>query len=110
MSSWMKTSSLGITLIVIALLFSHPLYANDLEENAGIGVGLTAGNWIFVPVKSTTFILGLTEGVLSFVLSGGNTELTRQIWENTTDGPYFITPHVAQMAVGERPELSLPDD
>jgi hypothetical protein len=45
-------------------------------------------------------------GALSFVVTGGNTDLTKQIWQDTTQGPYMITPEVARMAVGQRPELA----
>jgi hypothetical protein len=31
--------------------------------------------------------------------------LTRQIWRDTTEGPYLITPDVARKAIGQRPEL-----
>jgi hypothetical protein len=59
----------------------------------------------FVPVKAISFFWGLTEGALSFPLSGGNVELTKQIWQDTTQRPYLITPEVARTAIGERPEL-----
>jgi hypothetical protein len=39
------------------------------------------------------------------VLSGGNEELTKQIWSDTLVGPYVITPELAKKAIGERPEL-----
>lgn len=96
---------LATTILITALLAAPPLSANDPIENAGIGVGLTAGNMWFVPLKTISFFWGLTEGGLSFILSGGNAELTAQIWQDTTRGPYLITPDVAQTAVGQRPEL-----
>ena len=96
---------LATAILITALLAPPPLSANDPIENAGIGVGLTAGNMWFVPLKAISFFWGLTEGSLSFILSGGNAELTTQIWQDTTQGPYLITPDVAQTAVGQRPEL-----
>ena len=53
--------------------------------------------------------MGAVFGAASFVLTGGNAELTKQIWQDTTQGPYLITPEVAKKAVGERPELNRPD-
>ena len=98
--------SLAVAVFIIALSFPPTLSANDPIEIAGIGAGLTAGNMWFVPVKTITFFWGLTEGFISFFLSGGNVELTKQIWQNTMlEGPYLITPEVARTAVGERPEL-----
>lgn len=99
-----KIHSISI-LLLIALLFPLPLSADDLTEEAGIGIGITAGNMWFVPVKAISVFWGVTGGILSFILSGGNVELTRQIWEDTIQGPYLITPDVARTAIGERPEL-----
>lgn len=101
----MKLSSLGIALLVTTLLSPLPVSAADPNEMAGFAVGLTAGNMWFVPIKAISVVMGLTEGTVSFVLSGGNAELTQQIWQDTTQGPYLITPEVAQKAVGDRPEL-----
>ena len=101
----MKLSSLGIALLVTTLLSPLPLSAEDPNEIAGIAVGLTAGNMWFVPIKAISVVTGVTAGAVSFVVSGGNAELTQQIWQDTTQGPYLITPEVAQKAVGDRPEL-----
>jgi hypothetical protein len=79
--------------------------AADVIENAGVGVGLTAGNMLFLPIKAIAVGAGLFSGALSFVLTG-NADLTKQIWQDTTEGPYVITPEVARMAVGQRPELA----
>jgi hypothetical protein len=80
--------------------------AADVIENAGVGVGLTAGNILFLPIKAISVGIGAISGALSFVVTGGNVDLTKQIWRDTTEGPYLITPEVARMAVGQRPELS----
>lgn len=93
--------------LMIALSLLAPVRgaAEDAIETAGVAVGVTAGNMWFVPIKSISVVLGLTAGAMSFVLSGGNTELTRQIWEDSTRGPYLVTPEVARQSIGERPEL-----
>jgi hypothetical protein len=49
---------------------------------------------------------GLITGALSFIVTGGNLDLTKQIWQDTTEPPYLITPEVARKGIGERPELS----
>jgi hypothetical protein len=101
-----KTPSLVVVAIIFMLsLCPLPLQAADPIEAAGMGVGLTAGNAVFVPLKAISVGWGLFAGGLSFVLSGGNADLTKQIWSDVTEGPYLITPDVARMAVGERPEL-----
>ena len=97
-----------ITIIAALFLLSFrpsSLRAQDAVEAAGVGVGMTAGNSIFVPAKAISVSVGLLTGALSFVLTGGNADLTRQIWRDTTQGPYLITPEVAYKAIGQRPEL-----
>lgn len=96
-----------MALLILSLLSPLALSADDLMENAGVGIGTTAGNMWFVPIKAISIFWGLTEGALSFILSGGNAELTQQIWQDTTQGPYLITPDVAHTAIGERPELEM---
>jgi hypothetical protein len=46
---------------------------------------------------------------LSFVLTGGDTEVTQQMWRDSTADPYLITPEIARKAIGRRPELSAND-
>jgi len=99
------TKSLCTALIVSALLLPRSLFADELVEKAGVAVGLTAGNMWVVPIKAISVSMGLTAGLLSFILTGGDTEVTQQAWQNSTQGPYLITPAVAKKAIGERPEL-----
>jgi predicted permease len=98
------------SMVVLAFLLSSFIpavgRAEDPIETAGITVGLTAGNILFLPLKAISVSIGVLSGGLSYVVSGGNADLTRQIWQDTTQGPYLITPEVAKKAVGERPELS----
>jgi hypothetical protein len=81
------------------------LRADDAIEKAGVGVGVTAGNALLIPAKAVSVINGILTGGLSFILTGGNLSLTQQIWQDTLQGPYLITPEVAKKAVGQRPEL-----
>ena len=92
-------------LVLIVFLSAVPLRAADPIEAAGMGVGLTAGNAVVIPAKAVSVLWGLTSGALSFILSGGNVELTKQIWNDVTEGPYMVTPDVARKGIGERPEL-----
>jgi hypothetical protein len=79
--------------------------ADDAIEEAGVAVGMTAGNMWVIPAKALSTSMGLFFGTLSFVLTGGNADLTQQIWRDTTQGPYLITPEVAHKAIGDRPLL-----
>jgi len=92
---------LTITLITPALL-----RAEDAIEKAGVAVGVTAGNMWFLPIKALVVGIGALSGTLSYVVTGGNAELTQQIWRDTAQGPYLITPEVARKAIGQRPELA----
>src|ERR1044072_8393467 len=92
---------LTITLITPALL-----RAEDAIETAGVAVGVTAGNMWYLPVKAIVVAIGALSGAFSYVVTGGNAELTQQIWRDTSQGPYVITPEVARMGIGKRPELT----
>jgi hypothetical protein len=81
------------------------LHAEDTIEKAGVAVGVSAGNMIFLPAKAISTSMGLFFGALSFVLTGGDTEVTYQMWRYSTADPYLITPDLARKAIGERPEL-----
>lgn len=96
----------AILILVSICMFPALSNAEDAIEYAGVGVGLTAGNMLFLPIKAIAVGAGLFSGALSFVVTGGNADLTKQIWRDTTEGPYVITPEVARMAVGQRPELA----
>lgn len=104
----MKKTVAAVALVLAATLaFAAPslLRAEDGIEKAGVAVGVTAGNIWFVPIKAMVVGWGALAGGLSYVVTGGNAELSRQIWRDTREGPYLITPEIARMAIGERPEL-----
>jgi hypothetical protein len=74
---------------------------------AGVITAVTAGNMLFIPLKAISFSMGAFSGALSFVLTGGDEEVMRQVWRDTLQGPYVITPELAKKAIGERPELNV---
>jgi hypothetical protein len=82
-----------------------PVKAQEPVETAGVAVGVTAGNMWFLPIKAISVTVGALSGALSYVVTGGNLELTRQIWQDTSEPPYLITPELASKSVGYRPEL-----
>jgi hypothetical protein len=81
--------------------------AEDVIEKAGVATGVTVGNTIAVPLKAVTMVIGALSGVLSFIVTGGDTEVTKQVWRDNSEGPYLVTPELARMSVGQRPELEL---
>ena len=96
------------TVLALALmsLLPVPLHAEDAIEKAGVATGVSAGNLLFLPIKAISMSVGALSGALSFVVTGGNVELTKQIWQDTSQGPYIITPDLARTSVGQRPQLS----
>lgn len=102
MKNQILTGVIGLTLIALA---PPTLRAEDNIEKAGVAVGVSAGNMWFLPIKAIVMSVGAISGALSYVVTGGNAELTQQIWRDTTQGPYIITPEVARAGIGRRPEL-----
>lgn len=90
----------------MASLAPSYLRAEDVIETTGIAVELTLGNLIFLPLKAFSMVVGVAAGSLSYIASGGNADLTKQIWRDTTEGPYIITPELARKSVGQRPLLT----
>lgn len=103
-----KLSKLGIAVGVLSfnLLPTGLLRAEDVIEKAGVGVGVTVGNMWVLPAKLISVTMGAVSGAFSYVVTGGNADLTKQIWRDTSEGPYLVTPEVARMGVGQRPELT----
>ena len=101
-----KIKNLAVVLSLAAMILAPvSLRAEDAIEKAGVATGVTAGNMLFLPVKAITMTIGALSGALSFVVTGGNSELTKQIWQDTSQGPYIITPDLARTGVGRRPEI-----
>lgn len=100
--------ALPLASVALALSLASParIWADDDPvETAGVAVGVTAGNAVVIPAKFISVTTGLIAGAFSFILTGGNMDLTRQIWRDVTEGPYYVTPALARRAIGERPEL-----
>lgn len=101
-----KIKNLAVVLSLAAMILAPAsLRAEDVIEKAGVATGVTAGNMLFLPIKAITMTIGAVSGALSFVVTGGNSELTKQIWQDTSQGPYIITPDLARTGVGRRPEI-----
>ena len=100
-------ATIAVTCFLWSIFPAAPLRAENTIENAAVVTGVTAGNMWFIPLKAISFSMGAFSGALSFVLTGGDTEVTRQVWRDTLQGPYVITPDLARKAIGERPELDI---
>lgn len=103
----MRAAVIVLAALPWSMAQATPLRAEDKIERAGITIGSTVGNLLFVPLKAIAFTMGAVSGALSLVAMGGNEEVTQQVWRDTLAGPYVITPELARKAIGERPELEL---
>ena len=101
-----KFALLAVAIVLIGTLPSFLRAEETTIEKAGVALGVSAGNVIFLPAKAISTSMGVFFGALSFVLTGGDTEIMRQAWRDSTEGPYLITPEVARNAIGRRPNLS----
>jgi hypothetical protein len=95
----------GLIALAIVSAFPPSLRADDAIEKTGVAVGVSAGNMWFLPIKAIAMSVGAISGAVSYVVTGGNAELTQQIWRDTQQGPYIITPELARTSVGQRPQL-----
>jgi len=48
----------------------RPASSRRVIEKAGVGVGVTAGNMWFLPVKAISVTIGALSGALSYVVTG----------------------------------------
>lgn len=102
-----RKTALRAALVLLTVSSFNPglLRGEDAIEKAGVATGVSAGNMWFLPIKAISVSMGALFGAVSYVVTGGNSELTQQIWRDTFEGPYVITPEVARMGVGQRPQL-----
>lgn len=103
----MRVAAITFTMLLSTTACTSSLRAEEPIEKAGVTIGSTVGNLLFVPLKAISVSMGAVTGALSLVLMGGDDEVTRQVWRDTLQGPYVITPELARKAIGERPELEL---
>jgi len=102
----MKNQILPVVIALTLVALAPPtLRAEDNIEKAGVAVGVSAGNMWFLPIKAIVMSVGAISGALSYLVTGGNAELSQQIWRDTSQGPYIIDPALARTGIGKRPEL-----
>ena len=106
MIHYAKLRSLLVVFFLIAILSPTYLHAEEAIEKAGVALGVTVGNMIFVPLKVVLVGFAAPVAVISWLGSLGDTQQVKEIWKNTTEGPYFISPDQARKAIGQRPDLT----
>ena len=101
-----KLRSLLGVFFLIAILSPTYLHAESGIDKAGVTTGVTIGNMVFVPLKVVLVGFAAPVAVISWLGSLGDTQQVKEIWKNTTEMPYFISPEKARKAIGERPDLT----
>jgi hypothetical protein len=105
----LKRWILKLAVLALALVFTglpaRNLGADEAIETAGVATGVTLGNVLFLPLKAISVSMGWISGGLSWIVTGGDSEVSHQVWQGTLEDPYLITPELAKKAMGQRPEL-----
>jgi len=91
---------------LIVFLSPTYLHAGEAIDKAGMRLGVTVGNMVFVPLKVALVGFAAPVAVISWLGSLGDNQQVKEIWKNTTEMPYFISPDQARKAIGERPDLT----
>ncbi len=90
------------TAVVGALVAGTPGHAasggdSEADGHAAIAwVGAVATNVFYLPVKVIYAGLGGLTGGIGWLLTGGDTDAARSIWDPTVRGTYIITPSMLE--------------
>ena len=93
-----KLNFTSLLLVILLLLksFGFAEAASSSSTAGDFGYGflsvLTTVGW--APIKLTYAVLGLTVGGLGYVLSGGNSDVAKNIIAPACKGTYVITPKI----------------
>lgn len=62
------------------------------SEEAGLGIGSGLLTLVYLPAKVVYAVLGGVVGGFTYVLTGGDLETAKTVWEPSFYGTYVITP------------------
>src|SRR5215470_14323704 len=72
-STMLKLTRTKLAAATLALALSHVfpsfLRADDLIEKGGVAIGVSVGNYVFLPAKFASVTIGLLAGATSWVLT-----------------------------------------
>jgi len=96
MKSW-GVRSLASLALVAALSVSASVHAEEKRErniaaHYGLGVGAAICSLVYGPVKIVYATLGTITSGLAWVLTGGRTDVAREIITASVRGDYVVTP------------------
>ena len=78
----------------MATVLSHPgpVRAHCPAAEAGLALGATALDLVYVPVKSVVAVGGMVLGSVTGLLTGGDTRAAYALWVPTGGGTFILTP------------------
>jgi len=86
---------LAAALLLTAVALPRPARAAYLDE-AGWGTLAVLANVGYIPAKLTYATLGGVTGGLAFLLTGGDAEPAKEVWQSSMGGTYVVTPPMLQ--------------
>ena len=95
---WQQGLLLMVTITLSAVILLTPGMASAAEgetsqaEEAGLGIGSGILTLVYLPVKVVYAALGGIVGGFTYVLTGGDLETAKSVWEPSFYGTYVITP------------------
>jgi hypothetical protein len=90
----------NVTMIAVAALLialgGNSAVAADESGSSATGAGLQAASWLAtVPYGAAKVVYAISGGVvgsLAWMISGGNTEVAKAIWNPSMTGHYIVQP------------------
>jgi hypothetical protein len=90
----------NVTIIAVGALLialgGHTAVAADESGSSATGAGLQAASWLAtVPYGAAKVVYAISGGVvgsLAWMISGGNTEVAKAIWNPSMTGHYIVQP------------------
>ncbi|MFQ5683382.1 MAG: hypothetical protein ACE5HC_08940 [Candidatus Binatia bacterium] len=92
----LRTKVLVVSGLFLLLSFAgeNKASAENAWKKAGLGVASVVGSTLYAPVKVSYAALGAVTGGVTWIVTGGNTELSQKIWRPALGGDYLITPEM----------------
>jgi hypothetical protein len=93
--SRMRNVTIGTAVALLIALGENTAIAAD-DSGSASGAGLQAASWLAtVPYGAAKVVYAVTGGVvgsLAWMMSGGNTEVAKAIWNPSMTGHYIVQP------------------
>jgi len=88
----LRSALAGALLAVVVC--AAPAHAQSQAEDVGYGIGAGLSSLLYFPAKVVYAGLGTVVSGISYVLTGGDGEVARPIFESAVYGDYVVTPEV----------------